>query len=70
MVLCIRDAFYESRSLEMERKVGGNFHPRLIPVHSPLLKNSHLVSDPPLTYMLVSKIKPCMSKYKFFTAKL
>ena len=29
-----------------------NFHARLIPVHSPLLKNSHLVSDPPLTYML------------------
>ena len=29
-----------------------NFHTRLIPVHSPLLKNSHLVSDPPLTYML------------------
>lgn len=29
-----------------------NFHARLIPVHSPLLKNSHLVSHPPLTYML------------------
>ena len=29
-----------------------NFHTRLVPVHSPLLKNSHLVSDPPLTYML------------------
>merc|ERR1712129_474757 len=30
VVLCIRDAFYESRSLEMERKAGGNFHPRLL----------------------------------------
>ena len=29
-----------------------NFHSRLIPVRSPLLKNSHLVSNPPLTYML------------------
>ena len=29
-----------------------NFHTRHIPVHSPLLKNSHLVSNPPLTYML------------------
>ena len=29
-----------------------NFHTRLIPVRSPLLKNSRLVSDPPLTYML------------------
>ena len=29
-----------------------NFQTRLVPVHSPLLKNSHLVSNPPLTYML------------------
>ena len=26
--------------------------------------------DPASSHMLVSKIKPCMSKYKFFTAKL
>ena len=30
---------------------------------------SNLV-DPASSHMLVSKIKPCMSKYKFFTAKL
>ena len=29
-----------------------NFHVELIPVHSPLLKESCLVSYPPLTYML------------------
>ena len=37
MVLCIRDAFYESRSLEMERKVGGNFHPRLLMSVKPIV---------------------------------
>ena len=31
--------------------------------------DSNLV-DPASSHMLVSKIKPCMSKYKFFTAKL
>ena len=30
---------------------------------------SNLV-DPASSHTLVSKIKPCMSKYKFFTAKL
>ncbi len=30
---------------------------------------SYLV-DPASSHMLISKIKPCMSKYKFFTAKL
>ena len=29
-----------------------NFHAELIPVHSPLLRESYLVSCPPLTYML------------------
>ena len=29
-----------------------NFHTRHIPVRSPLLKNSRLVSNPPLTYMI------------------
>ncbi len=29
-----------------------NFHFELIPVHSPLLRESYLVSYPPLTYML------------------
>ena len=31
---------------------GPNFHAELIPVHSPLLGESYLVSYPPLTYML------------------
>ena len=31
---------------------GPNFHAELIPVHSPLLRESCLVSYPPLTYML------------------
>ena len=29
-----------------------NFHAELVPVHSPLLGESYLVSCPPLTYML------------------
>ena len=39
-----------------------NFHTRLIPVHSPLLKKSHLVSDPPLTYMLKFSRSLCLIK--------
>ena len=31
---------------------GPNFHAELVPVHSPLLRESYLVSFPPLTYML------------------
>ena len=31
---------------------GPNFHAELVPVHSPLLRESFLVSYPPLTYML------------------
>jgi hypothetical protein len=31
---------------------GPDFHSELIPVHSPLLRESYLVSLPPLTYML------------------
>ena len=31
---------------------GPNFHAELFPVHSPLLRESYLVSCPPLTYML------------------
>lgn len=34
------------------RPRGPDFHPELIPVHSPLLRESSLVSFPPLTYML------------------
>ena len=34
------------------RATGPNFHTELPPVHSPLLKESYLVSYPPLTYML------------------
>ena len=41
MVLCIRDAFYESRSLELECKVGGNFHPRLIMIVKPIANKYH-----------------------------
>ena len=31
---------------------GHNFNVELFPIHSPLLRESHLVSYPPLTYML------------------
>ena len=34
------------------RPQGPNFHAELLPVHSPLLRESYLVSYPPLTYML------------------
>ena len=34
------------------RPEGPDFHAELIPVHSPLLRESYLVSYPPLTYML------------------
>lgn len=34
------------------RPQGPNFHAELFPVHSPLLRESCLVSYPPLTYML------------------
>ena len=34
------------------KATGPNFHTELFPVHSPLLKESYLVSYPPLTYML------------------
>ena len=34
------------------KAIGPNFHAELIPVHSPLLWGSYLVSCPPLTYML------------------
>ena len=33
------------------------------------LEDSNLV-DPASSHMLVSKIKPCMCKYKYYTAKL
>lgn len=36
---------------------------------SALSKCSNLV-DPASSHMLVSKIKPCMCKYKYYTAKL
>ena len=41
MVLCTRDAFHESRSLKMERKVGGNFHPRLLMSVKPIANKYH-----------------------------
>ena len=34
------------------RPQGPDFHAELFPVHSPLLRESYLVSFPPLTYML------------------
>ena len=37
----------------LQFKAGGpDFHAELVPVHSPLLRESYLVSFPPLTYML------------------
>ena len=33
------------------------------------VKNRNLV-DPASSHMLVSKIKPCMSQHKYYTAKL
>ena len=48
-----------------------NFHARLIPVRSPLLKNSHLVSNPPLTYMLkFSRLLCLMSCSCAFTHRI
>ena len=41
MALCIRDAFHESRSLKLERKVGGNFHPRLLISVEPIANKYH-----------------------------
>ena len=41
MVLCIRVALHESRSLELERKVGGNFHLRLIISVKPIANKYH-----------------------------
>ena len=41
MTLCIRDVFYKSRSLELECKVGGNFHPRLIMIVKPIANKYH-----------------------------
>ena len=41
MTLCIRDVFYKSRSLELECKVGGNFHPRLIISVRPIANKYH-----------------------------
>ena len=34
-----------------------------------VIKDSNLV-DPASSHMLVLKIKPCMSKYKYYTVKL
>ena len=41
MTLCIRDVFYKSRSLELECKVGGNFHPRLLINVTPIANKYH-----------------------------
>ena len=38
--------------ITIQGRGGPDFHPELIPVHSPLLRESYLVSFPPLTYML------------------
>ena len=37
---------------------------------SALLNKVRYLVDPASSHMLVSKIKPCMSKYKYCTAKL
>ena len=41
MTLCIRDVFYKSRSLELECKVGGNAHQRLIMIVKPVAGKYH-----------------------------
>ena len=45
------------------RAVGAALTKMGIPLRSPSLDGSYLV-DPASSHMLVSKIKPCMSKYK------
>ena len=35
-----------------------------------LTRNNSYLVDPASSHMLVSKTKPCMSKYKYYTAKL
>ena len=45
---CVGNASQDYNS----RPRGPDFHAELIPVHSPLLRESYLVSYPPLTYML------------------
>ena len=40
------------RETTIQGPKGPNFQTELIPVHSPLLRESYLVSYPPLTYML------------------
>ena len=40
---------------------GPDFHTELIPVHSPLLRESHLVSFPALTYMLKFSAWSCLT---------
>jgi hypothetical protein len=53
------------------RRARGSFCPAREqgPARADSFGKSNLV-DPASSHMLVSKIKPCMSKYKFYTAKL
>ena len=41
VVLCVQDSSYESRSLKLERKFGGNFHLRLIRYAIPIANKYH-----------------------------
>ena len=43
------------------RPMGPDFHAELFPVHSPLLRESHLVSFPALTYMLKFSAWSCLT---------
>ena len=47
---------------------GPNSHAELVHVHSPLLVKSHLVFDPPLTYML--KFSGCTYLISYFQSSL
>ena len=46
------------------------FCERLKPFTTLRKKYGSYLVDPASSHMLVSKIKPCMSKYKYYTAKL
>ena len=41
VVLCLRRAFYESRSSELERKMGGKFHLKLNMGSKPIANKYH-----------------------------
>ena len=52
---CIRDEFYESRSLELEHEVGGNFRPSLLLVRSRLQPSANM-GNMKMTLNIVLKV--------------